>query len=430
MKIKPQEATSIINALNGGVVPSLGIQHITVGRDQEIKAIIRSLTDTANGHSQFRFWIGDFGTGKSFILQLIKNIALKKDFVVVSADFTPELRLYANDRKAVNLYSKLMRNLSTQTSPQGNALPGILSSWIEDCLTQISQKHQLSREVVLSPQSLPLIQDVLVEKCRQITQVGGYEFGKVISKYLEGFVTGDEQLQQSALKWFYGEYTTLTEARQDLTVRTIIDDRNYYDMLKNLASLFRSLGYTGLVINLDEAVNLYKISQTPSRNKNYEKLLTIYNDCLQTDQLGLFFNIAGTEKFLTDQRRGLFSYNALKTRLSGNSFETEQLQDYNQPVILLKPLDQDQILYLLGFIKQVFEVKHSQKIDFSQKDIINFMENLLNREGATSLLTPRDTTRQFLQILNLIQQNPDQKSTILSGLNQNPTIEPSDIEIL
>lgn len=415
--IKPQEAVSVINALTGGVVPSLGIQHITVGREQEVQTIIRALDDVKRGHSLVKFWIGEFGSGKSFILQLIKNIAVKKDFVVASADFTPELRLYANDRKAVALYSKLIRSLSTNTNPQGDALDSILSNWIENHLAQVAEAHQMHREEIMEEKNLHLVQEKIVQSCKAITNYGGYEFGVVISKYLESFVRGDEQLRQCVLKWLYGEYTALTDVRNDLGIRMLVDDRNYYDMLKNLAAFFKSINYKGFVINLDEAVNLYKIAQSPIREKNYEKLLAIYNDCLQNENAGLFLNIGGTRDFLTNERRGLFSYNALKTRLSGNNFETGDLQDYNQPVILLRPLSHDEIFYLLKLLKKVFEARYSTEVDLQEQEVQKFMENLLNREGSDSLLTPRDATREFLKLLNMLEQYPEQKQSILSKLN-------------
>jgi len=258
--IKPKEVTSIINSLISGVVPKIGVQHITVGRSEEINAFISSLEDVKNGHSLAKFWIGDFGSGKSFMLHLLNTVALKQKFVVANADFTPENRIYANDGKSVLLYAAIMDNIAIQTKPEGGALPTLLEKWIEQVITKVSEEQNISLSDIRNDQYLPLVQNAIMKTVNEITEVGGFDFASVIIKYYEGYIKGDEYLRRNALKWLKGEYKTKTEARQDLGVREIINDSNYYDMLKNFCKLFVSMGYSGFMINLDEAINLYKIT--------------------------------------------------------------------------------------------------------------------------------------------------------------------------
>ena len=279
--IKPKEATSIINSLVGGVVPKIGVQHITVGRTEEIEAVITALNDVKNGHSIAKFWIGDFGSGKSFMLHLLNTVALKQKFVVANADFTPDNRLYANDGKSVLLYSAIMDNIAIQTKPEGGALQTLLEKWIEQVISKTAQENNISLVDIRNEEYLGLIQNTIMKTINEITEVGGFDFGSVIVKYYEGYIKNDEFLRRNALKWLKGEYKTKTEARQDLGVREIINDQNFYDMLKNFCKLFVSMGYSGFMMNLDEAINLYKISTSIMREKNYEKILTIYNDCFQ-----------------------------------------------------------------------------------------------------------------------------------------------------
>lgn len=336
--IKPKEATSIINSLVGGVVPKIGVQHITVGRTEEIEAFITALNDVKNGHSIAKFWIGDFGSGKSFMLHLLNTVALKQKFVVANADFTPDNRLYANDGKSVLLYSAIMDNIAIQTKPEGGALQTLLEKWIEQVISKTAQENNISLVDIRNEEYLGLIQNTIMKTINEITEVGGFDFGSVIVKYYEGYIKNDEFLRRNALKWLKGEYKTKTEARQDLGVREIINDQNFYDMLKNFCKLFVSMGYSGFMMNLDEAINLYKISTSIMREKNYEKILTIYNDCFQGKVSNLFINFAGTREFLENERRGLFSYQALKSRLQTNKFETLEIRDFAQPVIKLTPL--------------------------------------------------------------------------------------------
>jgi hypothetical protein len=419
LRIKEKEATAIINSLTGGVVPRIGVQHITVGRELEIEAFTSALDDVKNGHSMVRFWIGDFGSGKSFMLHLINTVAIKQKFVVANADFTPENRLYSNDGKAVALYSAIMDNIAIQTKPEGGALSTLLDRWIEQVVSKTAQINNIPLTEIRDERYLNLIQENIMQTVNEVTETGGFDFGVVVIKYYEGYIKNDEYLRRSALKWLKGEYRTKTEARQDLGVREIINDLNYYDMLKNFCRLFVSMGYAGFMVNLDEAINLYKISTANIRAKNYEKILTIFNDCFQGKVSNLFINFAGTKEFLENERRGLFSYDALKTRLETNKYETAQYRDLAQPVIKLVPLSHNEIFVLLKVLKEIFDLNYNVNIDITENDIQLFMEEMFNKPGADEFLTPREVIRDFLSILSILRQNP--------GANKNALI--SEIEI-
>ncbi|MEM6813657.1 MAG: ATP-binding protein [Bacteroidota bacterium] len=414
MKIKNKEATAIINSLSGGVVPRIGVQHITVGRKLEIESFTQSLDEVKQGHSMMKFWIGDFGSGKSFMLHLLNTVALKQKFVVANADFTPDNRLYANDGKALILYSAIMDNIAIQTKPEGGALPTLLDKWIEQVVVNTAQTNNIPISDIRDEKYINLIQTNIMQTVNEVTETGGFDFGIVVIKYYEGYIKGDDFLRRNALKWLKGEYRTKTEARQDLGVREIVNDLNYYDMLKNFCRLFVSIGYSGFMINLDEAVNLYKISTANMRAKNYEKVLTIFNDCFQGKVSNLFINMAGTKEFLENERRGLFSYDALKTRLETNKYESSGVRDLAQPVIKLVPLDHNEIFVLLKKLKEIFDFNFQVDIDINEEDIHSFMEEMFNKPGAQEFLTPREVIRDFLNVLSILRQNPgaDKKSLI------------------
>ncbi|MDR3007205.1 MAG: ATP-binding protein [Sphingobacterium sp.] len=416
LTVKPKEATAIINSLLSGVVPRIGVQHITVGRSDEVDAFIKALDDVKNGHSMVKFWIGDFGSGKSFMLHLLNTVALKQKFVVSTADFTPDNRLYSNDGKALVLYTAIMDNIAIQTKPEGGALATLLEKWIEQVVASTAEENNLSLVQIREEQYLNLVQNKIMQSINELTDVGGFDFATVIMKYYEGYINDDELLKRNALRWLKGQYKK-TEARQDLGVREVINDLNFYDMLKNFTALFVSMGYSGFMLNLDEAINLYKISTSTMREKNYEKILTIYNDCFQGKVSNLFINIAGTREFLENERRGLFSYQALKSRLETNKFETLQIRDFAQPVIRLMPIDHNEIFVLLKKLKEVFEFHYKLEIDISDSEIQNFMEEIYNKPGASEFLTPREVIRDFLNILSILRQNPElDKATLFSDI--------------
>ncbi len=413
--LKPKEATAIINALIGGVVPKTGLQHIVVGRSPEVEAFLQGLEEVKQGHSLFKCWIGDFGSGKSFMLHLLNTVALKQKFVITGADFTPDNRLYSNDGKGRALYTALMDNIAIQTVPEGGALPVLLEKWIEQVLQQTAEQQHIPLTEIREEKHLPAIQHQIAKILNNMTEAGGFDFGIVVMKYYQGYINNDDVLKRGALRWLKGEYHTKTEARQDLGVREIIDDLNYYDMLKNWCRLFVSIGYSGFMINLDEAINLYKISTSVMREKNYEKILTIYNDCFQGKIGHLMINLAGTKEFLESERRGLFSYQALKSRLETNKFETQTTRDFAQPVIKLQPLNMTDIFVLLKKLKEIFDQNYNTNIDVNEADIHGFMEELYNQPGAGEFLTPREVIRDFLNILSVLRQNPDADKKQLFG---------------
>jgi len=413
--VKPKEATAIINSLIGGVVPKIGVQHITVGRKGEVEAFTQALSDVKNGHSMVKFWIGDFGSGKSFMLHLLNTVALKQKFVVANADFTPDNRLYSNDGKGVALFASIIDNLSIQTKPDGGALETLLEKWIEQVITNTSIQHNIAITDIRSDKYIKLVQINIMKTINGLTDVGGFDFGTVIVKYYDGYISGNDVQCRNALRWLKGGYTTKTEARQDLGVREIINDQNYYDMLKIFCRFFVSMGYSGFMVNLDEAINLYKISTSVMREKNYEKILSIYNDCLQGKISNFFINIAGTKETLENERRGLFSYYALKSRLDSNKFETAMIRDFAGPVIRLLPLDHNEIFVLLTKLRAIFDFNYGCKIDFSDKEIHEFMETIFNKPGAAEFLTPREVIRDFLNVLNILRQNPHLDKKIIFG---------------
>jgi len=417
VNIKTKEATAIINSLLSGVVPRIGVQHIAVGRKLEIEAFTSALNDIKNGHSMVKLLIGDFGSGKSFMLHLLNIIATKQKFVVASADITPNTRLYSNDGKALALYTAIMDNIAIQTKPEGGALPTLLDKWIEQVILKTSQINKIPVTDIRDEQYFNLIQDNIMQTVNEVTETGGFDFGIVVIKYYEGYIKSNDYLRRSALKWLKGEYTTKTEARQDLGVREIINDLNYYDMLKNFGRLFVSMGYNGFIINLDEAINLYKISTSTMRTKNYEKILSIFNDCFQGKVSNILINFAGTKEFLENERRGLFSYDALKTRLESNKFETSELHDFAQPVIKLFPLNHNEIFVLLKKLKEIFNFNYNTELNITEHDIQNYMEEMFNKPGADEFLTPREVIRDFLNIMSILRQNPSvDKTDLISNI--------------
>ncbi len=392
--IRPKDRDALIQSLRAGVVPRVGQQLIQVGRIREVEALIADMQRIADGGSTIRFVIGEYGAGKTFFLNLIRSIAMEKKLVTTSADLNPDRRLHATGGQARSLYAELMRNLSTRTKPDGGALTGIVEKFIGIAKS----------EAVASGKSADAI---IREKLVELTEmVNGFDFADVISAYWKGFQEGNEILKSNAIRWLRGEFTTKTDARQALGVRTIIDDASFYDQFKLFAYFVRLAGYSGFVVCLDELVNLYKLANTQARNANYEQILRIFNDSLQGGSVGLGFIMGGTPEFLLDTRKGLYSYPALQSRLAENTFAKSGLVDYTGPVVRLSTLTPEDFYVLLNNLRKVYAYGDMNKCLLPEEAIETFMGHCASRIGDSYFRTPRTTIITFINLLAVLEQNP------------------------
>jgi hypothetical protein len=392
--IRPRDRDAVIQSLRAGVVPRSGQHLIQVGRAREIETLVADIARIADGGSAFRVVIGEYGAGKTFFLNLVRAVALEKKLVVATADLNPDRRLHASGGQARSLYAELMRNLSTRTKPDGGALAGIVEKFIATTKTEAKASGQ-STEALLR------------QKLDQLTElVNGYDFADVIAAYCCGYEEGNEKLKSDAIRWLRGEFATKTDARQALGVRSIVDDSEVYDQLKLMARFVRLAGFSGLLVGLDELVNLYKLANTQARNANYEQILRILNDSLQGTAVGLGFVLGGTPEFLLDTRRGLYSYPALQSRLAQNTFASDGLVDFSGPVVRLSSLTPEDFYVLLQKIRFVYAFGEADKFLVPDQGIFNFMEHCSKRIGDTYFRTPRTTITAFINMLAVLEQNP------------------------
>ena len=418
-RIRPRDRDAIINSLRAGVVPKTGQQHIQVGRVHELNALIKDIDRIADTGSAARFVIGEYGSGKTFFLNLVRSVALQKKLVTVHADLSPDRRLHATGGQARSLYSELMRNMSTRAKPDGGAMGSVVERFVTTVLSEAQQGGQ-------SP-------DVLIRVAlNQLTELtGGYDFAEVIAKYWQGHDTGDEQLKSDAVRWLRGEFATRTDARNALGVRTIIDDANFYDHLKLLARFVRLAGFDGLLVCLDEMVNLYKLANSQARNANYEQVLRILNDSLQGSAVGIGFVFGGTPDFLTDSRRGLYSYTALQSRLAENTFAVDGRIDLSGPIIRLAALTPEDLYVLLTKLVHLQASGESDAYLLPPEALEAFMAHCSAKIGEAYFRTPRNTIRSFLDLLAVLEQNPGQQwdrliDAVPVRLESNPDLEPLD----
>lgn len=386
-RVPKRVAAVVLNSLKGGVVPRIGLPYITVGREFEIQALLTDLGLIADGGASFRFLVGRYGAGKSFLLQTIRTHAMGEGFVVADADLSPERRLQGGQSQGLATYRELIRNLSTKTRPEGGALNLILDRWVAN----IEAVHNKSLRSQLA-------------KLEEM--VHGFEFARVLNLYRSASLEGNDELKSSAVKWLRGEFRTKTEARGELGITTIIDDDSWYDYIKLFARFLTGAGYKGLLVLIDELVNLYKIPNSITRQYNYEKILQMYNDTLQGKAQHLGIIMGGTPTSIEDRRRGVFSYEALRSRLTQGRFAREGMRDMLAPIIRLQPLTYEELLVLIEKLAQIHAGYFGYDIRLSTDNLVDFLKIEFGRVGADTHLTPREVIRDFIELLDIMYQNP------------------------
>jgi hypothetical protein len=401
--IRAKDRDTVIQSLRAGVVPRVGQHLIQVRRVKEIESLIRDIDRISEGGSAFRLVIGEYGAGKTFFLNLVRSIALEKKLVTVNADLNPDRRLHATGGQARSLYAELAHNLSTRTKPDGGALAGIVEKFVSATINEAKQES-ISPDIVIH-RKLEALSEM----------VNGYDFAAVIAAYWKGFEEGNEQLKTDAIRWLRGEFTTKTDARTALGVRSIIDDASFYDQLKLMARFVRLAGYSGLLVSIDELVNLYKLSNTQARNSNYEQILRILNDSLQGACEGLGFILGGTPDFLMDTRRGLYSYSALQSRLAENTFAREGLIDFSGPVLRLASLAPEDFMVLLHKLRNVYASGVPENHLLPDEALHAFMEHCYQKIGDAYFRTPRNTITAFINLLAVLEQNTETNWQALLG---------------
>jgi len=410
-KVPKRIAQTVLNSLKGGVVPRIGLPYITVGRKNEIEALLHDVDIITDGGASFRFIVGRYGSGKSFLLQTIRNYVMDRGFIVADADLSPERRLQGTKGQGLATYRELISNLSTRTKPEGGALTLILDRWISAVQSEAMQ------ETGLSPDD-PALASATDKKIYAVTAsvselVHGFEFAKLLSAYYRAYVNGDDETKAKVVRWFRGEYALKSEAKEALGVNIIISDDDWYDYLKLFAAFFRLAGYTGMFIMIDELVNIYKIPNSITRQYNYEKMLTMYNDTLQGKAKYLGILMGATPQALEDKRRGIYSYEALRSRLAEGRFSKPGSRDLLAPVIRLEPLTAEEMLVLCEKLAGMHAGLYGYSRSVTTEDLAGFIKIEYGRIGADQNITPREVIRDFIELLDLLYQNPKMRITEL-----------------
>lgn len=429
--------SSLISSVSAGVVPRLGAPYIAIGREAEISALLSDLEIVGEGGSAMRFVIGKYGSGKSFLIQLMRGYALERGFICADCDLSPERRLCGGKGSGIATYRELIKNMSSKTSPEGGALGPVISRWLSSVQGEVAQSGVLPGSPDFGKE---VSKRVFALSKKMENSVGGFDFASVINSYYRAETEGSDELKSACLRWLRGEYVAKTEAREYLSVGSLISDDNWYDYIKLWAEFVKSIGYRGFVVFIDECVNLYKITNRVSRENNYEKILSMFNDTLQGRAPGLCMIMGGTPQFLEDTRRGLFSYEALRSRLADGRFTgSGEFRDMLGPVIRLRRLSDNELFALISRLTKLHGMYYNWEPRVTEEQQAQFLREAVSRTGADTMMTPREMIRDYMSVLNILLQNPSAgftdvvrstaSQTVAAAAEETKEISLDDIEI-
>lgn len=403
-KISPRHSSAILQAFSNGVTPRIGLEHVVVGRRAEIEALLDDLDyRVAQGGASFRMVVGPYGSGKSFLLQVIRNYALQRNFVVADADLSAERRLTGTGGQGISLYRELLKNMAIRTRPEGGAFRPLLEHWMNAIQEQVQRVSKLTPD---DPGFAGLMEQQVQETLRGFSSLSNsFDFARVLSLYWQAYLAGDEEKMSQAIRWLRGEYQVLSEVRAALQVNSMVTDKSWYNYLKLFAAFFQLIGYKGLIVFFDEAVNLYKISNSVSRNNNYEQLLTLFNDVNQgvAQHIGLIFS--GTPQLVEDPKRGLYSYEALRSRLQESRFARNGRRSFAGPIIRLDRLTNEELFVLLQKLRAIHALHYKYETTITDSDLQQFMEIVMAQVGAAQMMTPREITRDLIAVMEMMRHN-------------------------
>lgn len=405
-KVPAATAAAVLNSLKGGVVPRVGLEYITVGRRNEISALLQDVAIIENGGAAVRFIEGKYGSGKTFMMHALRNHVMEKNFVVTDVELSVDKRLVGNKGQGLATYRELIRNMSTSACPESGALQVILNKWISNVENEVVQKDGLTpgNEAF----DIKVSQRIYDITNAMESKVNGFDFGRVLAAYYKGKRTGREELQRNAFRWLCGEYRTKTEAKTDLGVNLIVTDENWYDFMKLFADFVVRAGYAGLYICMDELANIYEIPSKVGRDYNYSRLLSIYNDALQglANNLGIIISV--TKEAMEDPVKGVYSFEPLRTRIEDRRREKDgivPLMDMAAPIIHLSPLNPGEMYVLLEKLTQLHEVVYDYESKFEHDDFIYFLKTEYAKCKNAREITVREMVRNYITLLNLSQQH-------------------------
>lgn len=382
---------NILMALKNGNVPEKGVKNLCIGREKEIDEFEKLLDKVNNKKAIVKFINGEFGAGKSFFLKVIEEMAYDKNFVVSWITLSNDVPF----NKIDIVYKNIVKSLKCKT---GTSLSHIIDRWI-------TELKMMAFEQTSNPQKQnQLVQESIYDDLAE-TREHASAFAMAIESYNKLMNEEDYKTAEYAKAWLRGDSNIPYTEKRKFGVKGDVTKDNAIHFLEALSIFVKSIGYSGLVVLIDEAEFTMNLHTKKLRDVAYNYMRDIYDNC----NLGKFENslfvFAATPELFDNAQKGIPSYEALDDRLK-DVLDTD-LPDMRKPIFNLKGFEKEDLLDVAGKLlimhEEVYKWNANDKINPVLNDIVEIHAENAGLTGGK--VTPRTFIRSFVSLLDTVQQN-------------------------
>lgn len=382
------ENKKLINTFKNGIVPERHLDFILTGREAEISELSRCFENTKNNIGSIKFITGPYGSGKTFLLNYAKNMALDLGFVVAKIEVDASFKFYNLE----HFYYHVMHNLYVHTNTYSKtSFENIFDMWINK-LKSDSYRHQAPKE----------IQYV-------ISEIGKYNqsFARAFMSYIKSKINHDAEMTETVVSWLTGESNIPFHLKEKFNIKGQIDKSNSIDFLKAFIKLITLLGYNGLVVMIDE-MDFIIAERSDLRYKSYLNLRHLIDMTISGDLPQSCFIFSGSDKLFSDPEKGIPSYEALSQRL-GHAIDvnTHTLLDVRQPIMHLKRLEFEIYNELGEKLTYLYQKVFDLDLNITIDSLKNWVFLTYKEQGKEyGEVTIREFITKYIEIMDIIHQNP------------------------
>lgn len=377
----------ILNALRMGVIPEGSIGSFMVSRDAEQREIDNYIEGVASGESRVKFIRGAYGSGKTFLLKYMTEMALENNFIVANVPIHSGFGFSKFDGVYTNMMSNLIVKHGSESS---TSFEMIFDDWIGELRSggNLSSATQNIYKV--------------------IQELADYNssFASVLLVYIRALINRDYELTSTAASWIKGDKNMPFHLKKKLNVKGSIDRENALDIFKGFVRMVHLLGYSGLIIAFDEAEVMMQ-QRADIRLKAYSNIRQLIDSAGAGEFANAGFMFAGTDEFFEDEEKGLKSYQAIYQRLGENLGGGKRLDNARQPVINIEAFTKNDYKLLSEKVLAVHEDGFGYVFEGDIDHLVNLTMLECTKQLQGKVLTTRVYLKKFIELLDLMQDNPD-----------------------
>jgi len=395
--LDPKIARRIIDTVGAnGIPPEYGFQFFTAGLDPYLSVIEDEYLSTfiTQGGSAFKMVVGEYGGGKTHFLYCVRDLAWKNNFVVSYVSLSPGESPF---HRLESVYRAIVKGIAAPLTPDEllsgyeRGIVSFLRSWFSTKYQEVSDKG-LSRDE---------LREALLNQVESIQGIESISFAKAVKSAFRARLNKQEEEFVNICQWLSGEgYDRRTHGRYGILQR--IDRTTAFPMIRSLVQWIREIGYSGLVILLDEAERLSSLS-TKQSEQHLNNLREVIDECGHTNFQGVMIFYAVPDENFLEGRAHI--YEALKQRVA-TFFDTPNTTGVK---IELGKLSTEPIVFLEQVgdkLKQIYEVAYDHRFDrAASKETIRNIAKAAYEQRFGDIGYKRLFVQKAIQGLHFLKRN-------------------------